>query len=128
MKFTREQLQFIKSKFPEMDEIVFAKEALEFSPIKKQVKEIPDNERCCANKVDGNRCSKRVMKDSTKCSIHHGKAEKVAQSVVVVKEVAVKCCSLTKKNEPCKKNAIASGRCMMHQEVSKDTPQPILVA
>lgn len=113
IKFTKAQLQFLKSKF-EFDEVAFVKEAADFEPKKKVMKEVPDDERCTATKKDGARCTKRRGKEcGDKCSIHHGKPETFSDKEPSLPE-KVKCTAITKKGEPCKKNAIYGNVCSIH--------------
>ena len=124
MKFTKAQMQFIKSKFPEIDEVSFAQEAMDFAPKKKVMKEVPENERCTATKKDGERCTKRHTKDGDKCAIHekthlHVAVTGSASEASLAKPVKVQCCATTKKNEQCKKNALEGhSMCSMHGKTS----------
>ncbi len=122
-------MQFLKSKFPQIDEVEFAKEALDFEPKKKVMKEVPEEERCVAVKKDGERCTKRRGKDcGDKCSIHHGKPATTSSDKEPSLPEKVKCCATTKKNEPCKKNAIDGKFCSIHLKTAeKIVPQPAVV-
>jgi hypothetical protein len=119
-------MQFIKSKFPDLDEVLFVKEALEFVPKKKVMKEVPDEERCVATKKNGERCTKKHTSDSLRCKIHEN---------VIVKPVDIpmkkeQCCATTKKGEQCKKKASTNGLCSIHWKnpsLVEATPQPVLV-
>lgn len=126
IKFTKAQLQFLKSKF-EFDEVAFVEAAADFEPKKKVMKEVPDAERCTAIKKDGERCTKRRGKEcEDKCNIHHGKPETLS-----IKEPSlierVKCTAITKKGEPCKKNAIDGNMCSIHAKVPAVAAAPSVV-
>ncbi len=102
VKFTKAQIEFIKSKFVEkevfFDEDRFAKEAEEFTPIKKRdYKEVPDVERCTATKKDGERCTKKAQKDKTTCGVH----SKTTEERKAIAEKA-------KANRKAKKEAVSS--------------------
>jgi hypothetical protein len=131
MKFTKAQMQFIKSKFPDLDEILFAKEALDFVPKKKMIKEVPDEERCTATKKDGERCTKRRVPGNEKacCAIHLKVPQPTPKKDKMEK---IQCCATTKKGEQCKKKAFANGLCTIHcqtpaPELVEITPEPVLV-
>jgi hypothetical protein len=130
IKFTKAQMQFIKSKFPEIDELEFAKEAFDFEPKKKVMKEVPEEERCVATKKNGERCTKKRGKEcGDMCSIHHGKPLTSSVEVPTLPE-KVKCIAATKKGDPCKKNAIDGKFCSVHAkitEVSDVLSQPAVV-
>lgn len=115
-------MQFIKSKFPELDEITFAQEALVFEPKKKVMKEVPDELRCCATKKDGERCTKKASAGLDKCSIHLRCAPSTPSQSSSLPE-KVKCAALTKKNEPCKKYAIAGQTCCSIHAKMPQAPQ-----
>jgi len=126
IKFTKAQLQFLKSKF-EFDEVQFTKEALDFEPKKKVMKEVPDNERCIATKKNGERCTKRRGKDcEDKCAIHHGKPEILSDKEPSLPE-KIKCTATTKKGELCKKNAIDGHLCSIHAKLPEEVAAPIVV-
>ncbi len=124
-------MQFIKSKFPNVDEVQFASEALEFVPKKKVMKEVPSDERCIATKKDGERCTKRCANVSDRCIIHekaflHNHVDPQAHLEKVEK---VQCSANTKKGDQCKKKAIDNGLCSIHCQspVSLETVSPVLV-
>jgi hypothetical protein len=130
MKFTKAQMQFIKSKFPEIDEVSFAQEAIDFVPKKKVMKEVPEDERCVALRKDGERCTKRHTKTGNKCTIHektflHDNVD-TTKKVLLVKS---KCCATTQKGEPCKKNAIDNGMCSVHNATAAKAivPEPSVI-
>lgn len=118
MKFTKVQMQFLKSKFPQIDEVEFQQEAIDYQPKKKVMKEVPEEERCVATKKDGNRCTKRFTKDGgDKCSIHSKLPNILSANEVPLVE-KIKCVAMTKKNENCKKNAIEGGSmCSTHSKL-----------
>lgn len=133
MKFTKVQMQFLKSKFPELDEVEFQMEAIAFVPKKKVMKEVPEDERCVATKKDGERCTKRQSKDSDchKCSIHSKSATTVSTKEEKPLVEKVKCSATTKKGEACKKNAVTGEYCSIHSKLHVGTtvaPTQVLVA
>ena len=81
IKFTKAQLAFLSIKFPDLDKEEFIKEALEYEPEvkpKRVAKEVPEEERCCAMKKDGQQCTKRHSKEGTMCAVHERQAAKQA--------------------------------------------------
>ena len=128
VKFTKEQLQFIKFYFEELDEIAFVTQALAFEPKKKVMKEVPDEERCVATKKDGERCTKRRGKEcGDKCSIHFGKPETPTPAVADA-PAKVRCAAITKKNEQCKKNAVDGHLCSIHLRAAPKQAEVVEVA
>jgi len=128
-------MQFIKSKFPNVDEVQFASEALEFVPKKKEMKEVPEHERCTATKKDGERCTKRcALLDKTNpelgqfcfCTIHKTFNPSVEKVEAPKKE---QCSSMTQKGDQCKKKAIDNGLCSIHcrSPVSLETVAPAII-